>query len=327
MITHIKSYLAYRKTILGLFLFFHLLYIVVFSLYRVNIEVIVYAFILSLFFGLIFICIDAKNYYKKITFLENFQQRVIYGTDCFLESKNDIDKQYFCLLSILSEYNKKLIVDYDKKYDESKIYYLMWTHQIKTPIQALKLLTRDCEIKLREELETEIFNIQQYVEMVINYNKIDDISNDLIIKEYDLDQIIKSVLRKYSKIFISKKIKLNYNDLNYKVLTDTKWFTIVLEQIISNAIKYTNTGFISIYLVNDKLIIKDSGIGIGLEDIKRVFESGYSGYNGRLDKKSTGIGLFISKIIMRKLSHEITIESEIGKGTSVILDISMYNKQ
>ncbi len=124
-------------------------------------------------------------------------------------------------------------------------------------------------------------------------------------------------------MFILKKIRLNYEPLCHKVLTDEKWLVFVVEQILSNSLKYTKKGSISIYLTEHKgktmLVIEDTGIGISPEDLPRVFEKGFTGYNGRADKKSTGIGLYLCKKIMDKLQHGIEIESRIDQGTKVYL--------
>lgn len=150
--------------------------------------------------------------------------------------------------------------------------------------------------------------------------------NDFVLKEYDLDNIIRQAVRKYAPLFIRKKISLDFQPTNYKVLTDEKWLVFVIEQLLSNAIKYTNKGKISIYsLENKKLVIEDTGIGISKEDIPRIFDKGFTGYNGRTDKKATGLGLYLCKNILDKLSHKISIESEVGVKTKVILDLAMVN--
>ena len=171
-----------------------------------------------------------------------------------------------------------------------------------------------------------LFKIEQYVEMVLSYIRLDNSENDFVIKEYNLDDIVRQAIRKYAPLFIRKKISLDFQNTNYKVLTDEKWLVFVIEQLLSNAIKYTNKGKISIYpLENKKMVIEDNGIGISPEDIPRIFDKGFTGYNGRADKKATGLGLYLCKNILDKLSHKISIESEIGVGTKVILDLSMIN--
>ena len=131
---------------------------------------------------------------------------------------------------------------------------------------------------------------------------------------------MREAIHKYARLFVRKKIKMELSSIDTQVLTDEKWLEFVIEQILSNAIKYTAGGTISVYLK------EDTGIGIAPEDLPRIFEKGYTGYNGHADKRSTGIGLYLCRKIMRKLSHEITIESEIGVGTKVHLEMRSRDK-
>ena len=170
----------------------------------------------------------------------------------------------------------------------------------------------------------ELFKTEQYVEMVLSYLRMEDMSSDLSLNWYETDQIVRQAVRKYSQLFILQRILLDYRKCEGRVLTDEKWMLFVLEQLLSNALKYTNKGSISIYmdpLKEGVLIIEDTGIGIQAEDLPRIFEKGFTGYNGRKDKKSTGIGLYLCKSICTKLNHGLTVESEVGKGTKVKLDL------
>lgn len=181
----------------------------------------------------------------------------------------------------------------------------------------MRLMLNETHSDIKEQL----FKIDEYVNMSLQYLRMGSISNDLLLKEYDLDEIIKQALRKYSVLFIKKKLSLNYNETNLKVITDEKWLLFVLEQILSNALKYTNTGSVTIENKGYDLIIKDTGIGISKEDINRVGEKGYTGYNGRLDKKSTGLGLYLCFTILKKLGHKIKIDSNINEGTIVTINL------
>ena len=197
-------------------------------------------------------------------------------------------------------------------------YYTMWVHQIKTPIAALKLLLQSEDTPKNREYEEELFRIEQYVEMVLHYSRLESDTTDFIIRKCDLDKIIKEAVRKYARFFIRKKISLDYEPLNLSVLTDEKWLEFVIEQVISNAIKYTPEGKVSIYIEEKgTLVIEDTGIGIRTEDLPRVCEKGYTGYNGHTDKRSTGIGLYLCKCILKNLSHTISVESQQGEGTRV----------
>ena len=209
----------------------------------------------------------------------------------------------------------------EKAYREMTEYYTTWVHQIKTPIAAMRLLLKE-DTEQGWEISMELFSIEQYVDMVLQYIRVGGKSTDYQIAEYNLDSIMRQAIRKYARLFIRKKISLEYEEISLKVVTDKKWLLFVIEQILSNALKYTEKGRIKIYLLDEKkkeVVIEDTGIGIAPQDIPRVFESGFTGYNGRKEKHSTGIGLFLCKKIMTRLSHTIRIESEPGKGTRVIL--------
>ncbi len=217
-------------------------------------------------------------------------------------------------------------------------FYSLWAHQIKTPIAAMHLLLQAyeeeeiTEDQIREDqagfiypMKMELFKTEQYVEMVLSYLRLDEMSSDLTLKWYETDQIVRQAVKKYAQLFILKKIRLDYQKCEGKILTDEKWLLLVLEQLLSNALKYTVKGCISIYMEpgeKDVLVMEDTGIGIQAEDLPRIFEKGFTGYNGRTDKKSTGIGLYLCKSICTKLNHGLEIESEVGKGTKAKLYLS-----
>ena len=173
------------------------------------------------------------------------------------------------------------------------------------------------------ELLDELQRIEQYVEMVLTYLRLDAGATDYVLKQYDLDDILRQAVRKYASQFIRKKIRLVYEPLSCKVLTDEKWFLFVIEQVLSNALKYTRSGEISITLEAPKtLCIRDTGIGIAPEDLPRIFEKGFTGYNGRSDKKASGIGLYLCRRICGRLNHEISVTSKVDEGTEVRIDLN-----
>ncbi|HBH94765.1 MAG TPA: hypothetical protein DDX91_03380, partial [Ruminococcaceae bacterium] len=171
-----------------------------------------------------------------------------------------------------------------------------------------------------------LFKIEQYVEMVLNYIRLGDDSSDLVFEEYSIDGIIKQAVHKYAPQIIRKRIALKYEPKgDLRIVTDEKWLLFIIEQLLSNAVKYTEKGEIEIKVTDDKkLIITDTGIGIENEDLPRIFEKGFTGYNGRADKKSTGLGLYLCKLTVDKLSHRIEVKSTVGKGTSVSVDLKRY---
>lgn len=306
---------------IALFTLFVLCFTIVFSLSHLPLAPILYAILLCLYTGLIFFIVDIFIFVKRYKILKNSKKTIIVQIGQFPAPKNAIERQYQELLQILHRDKNELIVQADNKQQDLVDYFTQWTHQIKTPIAAMRLLLQADHNEQTSELEMELFKIEQYVEFVLQYLRLENMSNDLVLRKYELDDIIKQAIRKNAKMFIRKKITLKYSNVNCTVLTDEKWLLFVIEQILSNALKYTKEGSISIYLKKKRLIIEDTGIGIRAEDLPRVFEKGFTGYNGRAFKQSTGIGLYLCKQIVAKLSHNIAIKSEVGKGTKVIIDL------
>ena len=197
-------------------------------------------------------------------------------------------------------------------------YYSLWVHQIKTPIAAMDLLLQEDDSPRRGELEMELLKIGQYVEMVLSYLRLDSDSTDYVLREYPLDDILRQAVRKFAKMFILKKITLDFQETGKTVLTDEKWLLFVVEQVLSNALKYTREGSITITMEHPKtLVIRDTGIGIAPEDLPRIFEKGYTGYNGRGDQKASGLGLYLCRTICKRLGHTITASSVPDHGTAI----------
>ena len=220
----------------------------------------------------------------------------------------------------LEEANLNLRNDFLAKEKELQEYFLIWIHQIKTPITAGKLICDgDIENENVKNIKKELIYIEDYTNMALSYLKMANHNTDMDISLVNLDDIINPLIKKYAILFISKTLKLEYKKLNVKVITDSKWCMVVIEQLLSNAIKYTKNGIVSISF-NEKenyLEIKDNGIGIKDSDLPKIFDKGYSGFNGRQNQKSTGIGLFLVKQILDKLGQKVKLESKLGEGTSV----------
>lgn len=255
--------------------------------------------------------------------------------------RNNVEKQYFEILTKLHSDLQKLHFNTEMKTNELKDYYTLWAHQIKIPISAMRLLLQNTDQQTHPYAITEeLFKIEQYVEMVLHYLRLESMASDMLIKSYELYDIVGQAVKKHAVLFINSKLSFQLESFTHKVITDEKWLLFVLEQLISNAVKYTRNGKISIYLEDipnidipssapaenrkmvseqKQLVIEDTGIGIRPEDLPRIFEKGFTGYNGRLDKKSTGLGLYLCKQILDKLSHRIEVRSELGKGTKLIL--------
>lgn len=189
---------------------------------------------------------------------------------------------------------------------EKQDFFALWAHQIKTPIAALNLLLQG-EKQDAAVCRQELFKIESYVEMALNYLRFEEMSNDLVLERNSLEH------------------------LDYTVLTDEKWFCFMLEQILSNALKYTKQGSVKISAEESanglRVLVKDTGIGIRSEDLPRIFEKGFTGYNGRMDKKASGLGLYLCKGVCEKLGHGISVASKEGDGTTVMITLQCEKVQ
>lgn len=254
------------------------------SFYNIGLEVVVFAFVIYIF-------ISFGSYKEEVS----------------LKADNER----------LTEENKRLIMNIISGRKELKDYFTLWVHQIKTPITATKMILESNMEDKEARIRPQIIYIEQYTDMAINYLKLMNTDTDMDIGVVSLDDIIKSVLKKYSVLFIINHITLNYEPISETVISDAKWLSILIEQIISNALKYTKKGSITISFDKDSyvLLIKDTGIGIRSEDIPKIFDRGYSGLNGRLNEKSSGLGLYLVREIGNRLSTEITVKSEVGNGS------------
>ena len=233
------------------------------------------------------------------------------------------DEDYQQIIQLISEEHGAHRNETNRKYSDMIDYYTVWVHQIKTPIASMRLHLQNEDSALARKLSSDLHRIEQYVEMVLTFLRLNSESTDYVIKEYDLDKIVKQAVKKFSSDFIGRKLSLVYEPLNTTVITDEKWLSFVIEQVLSNALKYTPAGSITITLENEKTLrIRDTGIGIAPEDLPRVFEKGYTGYNGRADKKASGIGLYLCKRICNNLGHCITARSIVDVGTIIDIDLA-----
>lgn len=315
----LRLYIKYKLKWIAVIVVSIIIFLLVLSLYSLPAEPVGYSALLVIVFILAAAVIDFIRFYSKHNTLSKLKQGITVSGYMLPAPKSIIEEDYQELISIIDRNRMDIICQKDKAYSDMIDYYTIWAHQVKTPIAAMRLILQSEPSEQNSELLEQLFKVEQYVEMALQYLRMENMSSDLVLKHYLLDDIVRAAVRKYSKLFIRKKIKLNYNDLNCSVLTDEKWLSFVVEQVLSNSLKYTNSGEVSIYMDDDTytLVIEDTGIGIEPEDLPRVFEKGFTGYNGRYDKKSTGIGLYLCKQILSKLSHTIAIESEVGGGTRV----------
>ena len=300
----------------------------------------VYAAVLDAILLLITVLVGFFRYSSKVKALSNALKRPLEEQAQLPEATDDVEILYHRLLENQSIARSESESSAAIRQSQMRDYYSMWVHQIKTPISAMKLLLEaereelglficdeEQQASLKElsdnvaSFEDELFRIEEYVSMALQYQRVSSTENDFVLEKVSVDGVIRDTIKKYAKIMIRRHIGINYSGTGQEVYTDGKWLAFMLEQILSNAIKYTPQGFVTIETAEEKdrffITIKDTGIGIKAEDLPRVFEKGYTGYNGHADKKATGIGLYLCRQMADKLGHTIRMESEIGKGTKV----------
>ena len=315
----IKSYIKKNLKLYWLLIVFIFIFVLIFYLYNLPFEALFYSSLLCFIVALIVSIIDYNNYRKSYIDLRYLESNILNSMEDLPKSLDIRVDYYQKIIERLHNEVEKLKIDDNKKMEDLADYYSMWIHQIKTPIAAINFLLDNEEIDVKA-FRQELFKIERYVEMVLTYIRLGSETSDYVITSINLDEVVRENIKKYATLFINKKIKLNYVSHETYVISDKKWLGFAFEQLLSNAIKYTKSGGeISINISESKLIIEDNGIGIYEEDLPRIFEQSFTGLNGRYEKKSSGLGLYLCKKTLDKLQHKIEITSEVNKGTKVIV--------
>lgn len=337
------GYLKQKWKVISVFFLFGLVFTAALVLYRLPLAAAVYPAVVCLFLGAAFLAVDLQKTWTKHQQLCRLREFPAELQGDFPSPGTLEEEDYQQIILGLCEGQKRLTDEMDARYSDMVDYYTVWAHQIKTPIASMRLNLQNQDSEFSRRIQEDLFRIEQYVEMVLCYLRLDSDSTDYVIQEYDLDAIVKQAVKRFSVQFIRRKIKLCYRPLDVRVVTDEKWLLFVLEQVISNALKYTESGSVTIELegrgaqsgavpesgdqadplddLHTKgrvvLCIRDTGIGIAPEDLPRIFEKGYTGYNGRNDKKASGIGLYLCRRICSSLRHTITANSSLESGTVI----------
>lgn len=318
------AYLRVHYKSVILFAAFTAICTAVFYLSSLPLSAVLYAFILCMALAALCTAISFSRFVSRHRALVRMQNAVSAGLEGLPSPRGLIEEDWRALLSVLFEAKRCAESDKAAYLSEMNDYYTLWAHQVKTPIAAMRLLLQaDTEPDI-SALDEQLFRIEQYVDMVLQYVRTESPSGDYVLRSYDIDGIVRAEVRRYAKLFIKKKITLDYQPLGFCAVTDDKWLGFVVGQIISNSVKYTPEGGhirIKPGSAPKTFVIEDDGIGISEEDMPRIFEKGYTGYNGRADKKSTGIGLYLCRLVLQKLGHSISAESRIGKGTAMTVDL------
>lgn len=304
----------------------------VFFLYGLPSEPLLYGGAVTLVLLLLFFAVpDFLSYLRRIKDYEALHRGLMEQLELPERSATLQERELSAMIRELCKALRENEALYQARQKDAIDYYTLWVHQVKTPLSAMRLILQSeeqsgCVTALLQEL----FKVERYVEMVLGYLRLDSMSSDLRLERCSLHEIVTAAVKKFAPQFIYQKLSLEFSDFQNIVLTDEKWLGFVIEQLLSNALKYTKDGGVSIYVETpDVLVIEDTGIGISEEDLPRVFERGFTGFNGRQGKNSSGLGLYLTKQILDRLQTKIEIRSKQDKGTKVLLylhrdDLAQY---
>ena len=338
------SYLKEKLPVVGVYAVMLVIFCILFWLKEVPFDVIEYGAELSAIWLLFVGALNFWFYRKRYQSLLDLSAALPHELKEFPDPKSRIEAEYQEITETIFAWREMLENEVLLSKKDASDYYSLWVHQIKTPISAMRLLLQREEQKQTEDetvgmeksvlydMQQELFWINQYINMALQYQRMNSGMNDLVLEMVSADQVVRTAIRRFAPIMIRKKIAIHYEECREMVLSDEKWLEFVVEQILSNAIKYSGENHaVTIHINRNEadntceFVISDQGIGIRKEDLSRIFEKGYTGYNGRADKTSTGIGLYLCREITKKLGHGIMITSEIGKGTDVTIVFERNN--
>ena len=319
------AYLRQRRGGILALTLFCAVFAVSFLLFRLPAGAVLYPAAVCALLGAVFLLADFSRALRKHRALARLQTLPAAMLERLPESRGLDDEDYQALIRALQKEAADSAALAAARYSDLVEYYTVWAHQIKTPITSMRLSLEKEDTPLSRRLSSGLTQIEQYVEMVLAYLRLDADSTDYVFREYALDGIIEQSVARFAGEFIDRKLRLDFTSTRLSVVTDEKWLAFVLEQILSNALKYTREGGIKIYLREPaSLCVQDTGIGIAPGDLPRVMERGYTGLNGRTDKRASGIGLYLVKRVCDGLGIGLDVASQPDVGTTVTLELSQY---
>ena len=316
------TYLWSHRRGAAVFGLFTAIFAAVFALYGVETEAVLYAAGLCLLAGAGFLAAGyarfKREHRERLAALENLP--VLPGPLPPADTPAEAD--FRAMGSRMKAAYDELVTDAERARQEHLDWYTAWVHQIKTPIAVMQMMLQSEDTPEHRALEAELFRVRQYAQMALTYLRLDEGGSDLVIHTVDLDGVIRQAVRKYAPQFVGKRLYLRYEGTAERAITDEKWLSFIIEQLLDNAVKYTSAGGVTVAVNGEKVLsIADTGIGIAAEDLPRIFEKGFTGYNGRTDKAATGLGLYLCRRAAEKLHHRLWAGSEPGRGSVFFLDL------
>lgn len=329
------SLTKFLKDKLYLIISFFIIYIILilmFLAFKINFQVIIASSFLLLGFLNLILLIE---YFKKKSFYTNLLNNIEVLDKAYLVLET-IDRPNFydgeILYQALYEINKSMneaIKKIESQMTDFKEYIEMWIHEVKIPIASLTLMTHNHKGAFDKKIIEQLKRLEDYVEQVLYYVRSENAEQDYLINEVSLKKVISNVALKNKDDLLANKIDLKVLNVDYKIFTDSKWLEFIINQIMNNSIKYKKQikdSYIKIEAIEEEnkiiITITDNGIGIPSEDLPKIFDKSFTGYNGRIRAKSTGMGLNICKNLCEKLGHKIFVESKINQYTKINIIIA-----
>lgn len=311
------AYLASRIRGIVLFLLFAGIFFLIFALYGIPLAVVLYPALLCLALGLLFLGLDFRKTRERAQTLRRLGKDAAALLEELPAGETLCEKEWQSLCARLARQNHEQKLLFSQRERDLSDYYAAWAHQIKTPIAAMRLSLARGDSPRDRALERELRRIEEYVSMVLCYSRLE--GSDWEFVEVDLDELVRALLRRFSSSFIDSRLALCYSPIRLRVLTDAKWLSFVVGQLLSNALQYTSAGSVTVRAEGSDLWIEDTGCGIAPEDLPRIFEKGFTGHLGRREARSTGLGLYLCAQICRRLKISLSAESRPGQGTAMRL--------
>ncbi len=315
-------YLRQHAWLIWLLLACSAIFATVFALYHLPLEPVLYASALCLVLVLVVLVVRLVHFVRA----HRARQRVMRAPQLLLEQlpepATQAEKDDAVIMEALFQELRTTLSELHSLQQDASDYFTAWVHQIKTPLAVMRLQLQNEDTAENRALLAELFQMEQYVGMALSYARINQTTKDLVFRRTPLDDLLRQTIREFAPLLIRKKIALKYTPTEEIILTDSKWLLFLFEQLLSNAVKYTESGSISIRVEEGPIVVmEDTGIGIAPEDVPRVFEKGYTGYNGRSGKKSTGLGLYLVHQAAEMLNYRVSLTSQVGVGTQVKVDL------
>ncbi len=313
------DYIASRRALLLLYVLSVCIILLLGFLARQETVYVRYACVLISFAFICILLADGARYRRSRRRMAKLAEHIELLPRELPEPIDSLGKDYDDVIRALTRENERLRTESLRQQEEQREYYTLWVHQIKTPISAMRLLLDAANEEQAKLLRQELFKVDQYADLALKFVKLGDIASDLVIERCDLNEIARAAVKKYSLLFVYSKLSVQIEPLAKDIPCDRMWLEFILCQLLSNSVKYTHSGGVRISMDRQSLVVEDTGIGIRKEDLPRIFEKGYTGYNGRMDTRASGIGLYLVRRAADALGIRVEVRSELSKGTRVSL--------